>query len=253
MATPEDDGVDDLAAAVQAHLHLDEAAPTVVPSKEPKPKEKKKKSPKPGSKAAVLLKQQQRQQAQAPPPTVLVPYTPPEVSRDLPTRTLILSFRTPKDLASALLRPHLTYEGTVLNGPLLGVNFPSAHLRDWAETTTPTEDERSILSLAESSSYIIAHIARDRSTLLHEWAHAVYYTHQAYRDECLRLWNDLPGQIKKAVNVQLGLMGYREDVWMDEWQAYCVEGPTAFGAMCDRSLGVPCRDLKEALGTPPGW
>ncbi|KAJ3169010.1 hypothetical protein HDU88_001337 [Geranomyces variabilis] len=247
------------------------------PRPPPPPKEKAKRPPKPGSKAAILLKQQQQQQQkQQQASTSCGPSTdestadPPDLTFDEATGVLILSFRNPSALAAALLRPHVAYEGGHLNGPLKGVNFPSSHYTTWLATGTSSSSSSSssssitptppALTAAEqataalvppTTSYICAYIRNDRSTLLHEWAHARFHVSDAYRALCVAQWAALDAATVKVVRKELEMRGYREDVYVDEWQAYCVEGPGEFGKKAGRALGEAHCILRREVGVPP--
>ncbi|KAJ3180636.1 hypothetical protein HDU87_001749 [Geranomyces variabilis] len=256
-----------------------------VPPPRPPQKEKAKRPPKPGSKAAILLKQQQQQQQQqqkqqqtavsSGPSTDEATVDPPDPTFDQSTGVLILSFRTPSALAGALLRPHVAYEGGHLNGPLKGVNFPSSHYSTWLATSSassssssasssssPTPATPPTLTAAEqataalippAATYICAYIRNDRSTLLHEWAHARFHVSDAYRALCVAQWAALDTATVKVVRKELEMRGYREDVYVDEWQAYCVEGPGEFGKKAGRALGEAHCVLRREVGTPPSF
>ncbi|KAJ3160694.1 hypothetical protein HDU86_000453 [Geranomyces michiganensis] len=223
------------------------------------PKEKTKRPPKPGSKAAILLKhQQQRQQRElvsAASSADEFTLEPPIATFDEATCVLILCFRNPPALAAALLRPHVVYEGGHLNGPLKGVNFSSLHYTTWLASPqspplTPAEQTTAVLVPA-TTKYICAYIRNDRSTLLHEWAHARFFVSETYRALCVEQWAALDAGTVKVIRKELEMRGYREDVYIDEWQAYCVEGPGEFGKKAGRALSVAHCTLKREVGAPP--
>lgn len=72
----------------------------------------------------------------------------------------------------------------------------------------------------ESTRYIVAYCAGDRTTLQHELLHARYHLDTSYRDHILQLWSDIPTKKKSYIIQLLQHMGYKESVWIDEWQAY---------------------------------
>ncbi|KAI8817115.1 uncharacterized protein EV422DRAFT_542478 [Fimicolochytrium jonesii] len=252
----------------------------------PSKKTKKKPPPKPGSKAYLALKKSvQSEPASATPD----PFTPPTISHCPTQNVLILSFTRPSDLTAALGRPHVAYEGGHLKGPLKGVNFPVDFLRRWVEglgADRVTAEEAWMLALVKGSGvpvdfgelpdgpsappppppspqslgirtpvrYICAYLRNDRSTLLHEWAHAMFFTSPSYRDACEQLYKDvLDDKARAAVGVELRMRNYKEEVYMDEWQAYCVEGPTEFGKKWSRVMKEPHVVLRKLVGAPPGW
>ncbi|TPX70334.1 hypothetical protein SpCBS45565_g01732 [Spizellomyces sp. 'palustris'] len=248
--------------------------------------DKPKKPPKPGSKAAILLKQQQQALKSAPSDTVFIP---PIKTFDAETGVLILAFRNSNSLRAALGRPHVDYEGGTLKGPLKGVNFPTEHLAKWAQdplTAQATEAEKLMIELLDDSetaaiarqqpstapdgavpptgalptppfrprtTYICAYVHPDRSTLLHEWAHARFYLCGIYRSLCESLYSDLDDTSRRIVEKELSLRNYKANVYVDEWQAYCVESPMEFGKKSMRVMTDPHRILKKAVGLPPGW
>ncbi|KAI8905789.1 hypothetical protein DFJ77DRAFT_435376 [Powellomyces hirtus] len=263
-------------SASRSSTHQD---PVVAPEQGFKPikKEKPKKPPKPGTKAAILLKQQQQQQQEEQLAAQLEPlkFIPPTTTFDPKTGVLVLAFRNVAALTAALGRPHVAYEGGHLKGPLKGVNFPAVHFTEWifkeAQSDRVTDAERSINSiitgtstttLSDTSSpipppistvYICAYIQNDKSTFLHEWAHAVYHTSDTYRALCSSLYAELDAGTVKVVEKELQMRNYRADVYLDEWQAYCVEGPGEFGKKLVKVLMEAHRVLRKEVGLPPGW
>ncbi|KAI9007100.1 hypothetical protein BC832DRAFT_522995, partial [Gaertneriomyces semiglobifer] len=243
---------------------------------------KPKRPPKPGSKAAINLKKQQEAEK-----TRLTPFSAPQAEFDAALGVLILAFKDSKSLDSCLGRPHLMYEGGKLKGPLRGINFPISDYVEWVRTVDRDEitiPEQWVLQVVEQSglsilpkrqtddtsaasasnfaahlpvlclttpvTYICGYLIGDRSTLLHEWAHAVFCLSPAYRGLCDKLYAELDHTCRIAIQKELTLRNYKEDVHMDEWQAYCVEGPNDFGKKWARHLSEPHRLLRKEVGGP---
>lgn len=251
-------------------------------------KEKAKKPPKPGSKAAILLKQQQQQQKVSSLLSAPPNFVPPTITFDSATSVLMLAFKDTLSLTAALARPHVAYEGGQLKGPLKGVNFPVEELIKWARAIARedvTEAEAWLLDIVERSgisvfsekaerqtepstssfrpspvphcqnpiTYICAYTQSDRSTLLHEWAHAKFHLSSMYKSLCEDLYATLDDTCRKVIEKELQMRNYKESVYIDEWQAYIVEGPNEFGKKWTRLMTEPHRVLRERVGAPPGW
>ncbi|KAJ3404329.1 hypothetical protein HDU80_002970 [Chytriomyces hyalinus] len=81
--------------------------------------------------------------------------------------------------------------------------------------------------------YLIAHLNGDKSTFVHEWAHAVFYLQPSYQAVCATVFDDasqVSDSFKTHVTKELILWNYSPSVILDEFQAYLVEGPaTVFG------------------------
>ena len=174
-----------------------------------------------------------------------------------PMNVMMLSFDSVQRIKACLGRPHVSYEGSELRGPLKGVNFPIEHLLKWSESLDleVSDDERYILDLIHDSypktKYLLAYLSKDASTLLHEWAHAVYHLDEGYRELSHRCWDALDKESKVYIEKELKLRNYREDVYVDEFQAYIVEGPYELGKKVASRLQETHRLLKTKLGQVP--
>ncbi|KAJ3237109.1 hypothetical protein HDU81_009989 [Chytriomyces hyalinus] len=88
-------------------------------------------------------------------------------------------------------------------------------------------------TLSPFPQYLIAHLNGDKSTFVHEWAHAVFYLQPSYQTACAAVFNDasqVSDSFKTHVTKELILWNYSPSVILDEFQAYLVEGPaTVFG------------------------
>ncbi|KAJ3287997.1 hypothetical protein HK104_008374 [Borealophlyctis nickersoniae] len=100
------------------------------------------------------------------------------------------------------------------------------------------------------AAYVIACLAKDQSTLLHEYAHAVFYLSPAYRAECERMWSALGDDAKRAIEKELAFRNYAPEVTVDEFQAYVVEGPQEFGKKWTSRLADAHHTLKKLVGRP---
>jgi hypothetical protein len=78
--------------------------------------------------------------------------------------------------------------------------------------------------LDSDAEYIIACIDGDMGAMVHEISHGLYYTNQNYRKEMDSISEKMPQAIKKKIFRELAVAGYHEDVFMDELQAYMVDG-----------------------------
>ncbi|KAJ3042837.1 hypothetical protein HK097_001891 [Rhizophlyctis rosea] len=253
--------------------------PTDPPSTPSPPAQtKKKKPPKPGSKAARALSSSSKPTLpQFAPPSKILKILPPSSIPNI----IVLSFADAKSMTLGLGRPHIAYEGgQALKGPLKGVNMPLEFLEKWVREVGVeglTEEERVVLDLvglrfdaaiASSESndaerpnqdssttaplsqplYLIAHLQTDKSTLLHEYAHAHYHLNPSYRAECHRLWDSLDDSTRQIISKELAFRNYREDVVVDEFQAYVVEGPGEFGKKVVGRLDEVHRILRKLVG-----
>lgn len=147
---------------------------------------------------------------------------------------LILAFNNANSLFLSLGRAHEHYERSKLNGPLRGINMPFEDLFHFVYciglhklSVLELETWNSIQK--QSPLYIIAHLSSDKSTLLHEWSHAIYHMDQEYRLFAQQLYTNLDPGCKKAVCHDLSLRRYDPERYIDEWQAYTVETPREFG------------------------
>ena len=173
-------------------------------------------------------------------------------------------------------RPHIAYEGgQALKGPLKGVNMPVEYFQKWVDEIGMdglTEEERVVVELVGDEFgdreevnqpndispnptspplYLISHLQTDKSTLLHEYAHAHYHLSSSYREECHRLWDSLDDATRSIISKELAFRNYREDVVIDEFQAYVVEGPGEFGKKVVGRLGEVHRVLRKLMGNLP--
>lgn len=202
-----------------------------------KKKEKQPRPPKPGSKKAQLLSTKVEHQ-----------FKLPEIYTH--ETTVFLIFKNQKDLKLALERVHHHYEKMVLNGPLKGINMPFCVYNEWKNTVELTEFESKVCELLEQPLYLIACLSGDRSTLLHEWAHAYYYSNSEFRLFITDEWNGLDPKTRLAIQKELKLRNYDESVFEDEFQAYILESPSDFGKKLTGTLSPLHLKLKEMIKMP---
>jgi len=60
--------------------------------------------------------------------------------------------------------------------------------------------------------------------LCHETAHGLFYIHKEYKDAMTELASQIPQIIIKKIHGELKRIGYHPDVYIDETQAYIVDG-----------------------------
>jgi hypothetical protein len=153
-------------------------------------------------------------------------------------------------LKSAFYRVHCYYDGH-LKGPLRGVNLPWETYLNWHSSVELTASEQEIHNVVSTSDikYIVACIRGDTSTLIHEYAHAVFHLNQEYRRIAEKCYHSLDEKIKTYINKELAIRNYTQDKWIDEFQAYILEGPQELGKKFN--LSHIHRTLKKAIGPVP--
>jgi len=164
--------------------------------------------------------------------------------------TLVLCFKTRELLLNGLGRPHIWYEGGELNGQLAGINFPRTTFLDWIASgvvlTRQEKDAYTMILKYPEYHYIIGVLEGDRSTVLHERAHATYYLDNRYCRLVNRRWTELSEKTQRFVEKRLKECGYSDDRLVDEFQAYLVENQNVF----KRSEFAPLQqELKAYLTT----
>ncbi|KAL2919107.1 hypothetical protein HK105_201377 [Polyrhizophydium stewartii] len=235
----------------------------------------KSKPPKPGSKKAQLLKKQSDAAGASPAPGAAAaqagPAEPPAAA--VHGAVVVLVFRDARTLKAALDRPHVAYEGGTLKGPLKGVNFPLSALADWDKRTPDkTPAEQDLLALvarlasspaasasgddaappaAEPLQYLIAGLRGDRSTFVHEWAHARFFLDASFRAAATAIWDELDADLKRAIERELAMRNYRPDVFIDEFQAYICETPDDFGRRWGPRLREHHVRIRALVSAPP--
>lgn len=111
------------------------------------------------------------------------------------------------------------YEGHIKRR--IGFNFPMSFVR--------THFPRHPLLKHTTAEYVIVYKKKDKQTKLHELQHAKYYMDPSFKREVDHLWNELDPKSKKRIVELLTRMGYPEQVWVDEFQAYYYTEPSLFG------------------------
>lgn len=170
---------------------------------------------------------------------------------------VILLFINQHSLIASFARVQEEYEHSKLNGPLKGVNMPFQFWICWRNRQTfllPAEifiekivsqlfpdSFTSPLEITEYDSestarctvplplYLIACLAGDSSSLLHEWAHAIFWKTPPYRELAQDYWESLDCIARIAIEKELIARGYHPDVFVDEYQAYVLESAVEFG------------------------
>lgn len=191
-------------------------------------------------------------------------YTSPELN--VLNGIASFSFKNIYSLQQSLVRPHIFYEKSALNGQLRGVNFPSKDYTEWIQSISQdqlTLEEINIVELLQQNSrlepnstsyqisdnitYILAYIKGDISTYNHESAHALFHTFPDYATLCTDQYTSLTPEIKSYINKELKIRGYVESNYIDEFQAYIYEGPGELGKKFIIELGMTHQVLKEAI------
>ncbi|KAJ8327931.1 hypothetical protein QVD99_006335 [Batrachochytrium dendrobatidis] len=98
--------------------------------------------------------------------------------------------------------------------------------------------------------YIISGLKGDRSTFLHEWAHARFFLDASFKAESTRIWDALDPQLKRHIQKELLMRNYRPDVFVDEFQAYVLESAEDFGKRWAEHLKVPHAKLRSLVNLP---
>ncbi|KAI9331232.1 hypothetical protein DFJ73DRAFT_664498 [Zopfochytrium polystomum] len=102
--------------------------------------------------------------------------------------------------------------------------------------------------------YVIAALSSDRSTLVHEWAHARFHLDGEYRALCESTHASLsPAFARHVEKTIVNVWNYAPEAVVDEFQAYVVEGPvaTVFGRKWMREVGECRARLKGPCGECP--
>jgi hypothetical protein len=100
-----------------------------------------------------------------------------------------------------------------------------------------------VLEDHQNLDYLMASLKGDASTLYHEYAHARFHLDDSLKAMAQDMYNTLPLQIRKTVDLELKMRGYQESVFVDEFQAYLLESPEDFG----RRWGPQLRPMHDQL------
>jgi len=112
-----------------------------------------------------------------------------------------------------------------------GFNFPDTAFREWYKCNNAFTDwEKDLIKQIQENVhhyddkfYVIGALAKEKDTINHEIAHALYYLNNSYFIEMTELILEFAIQHKKQYNKMkkaLIGMGYNENVLADEIQAY---------------------------------
>ncbi|ORY51351.1 hypothetical protein BCR33DRAFT_712432 [Rhizoclosmatium globosum] len=118
-----------------------------------------------------------------------------------------------------------------------------------------TQKLKSTPTQKPSPEYIIAHTISDKDTFVHEWAHAVYYLRPQYRALCEKVLLEQANEsLRTHVQKELRVWGYDDAVYLDEFQAYVVEGPVSvFGKKWAEELSALQKVLRDGVGEVPKY
>lgn len=146
------------------------------------------------------------------------------------------------DLKDCFYDIHLKYEQQKLNSKLEGINFPfSFYMENHCLNNETLVYCHNVMMGLKSPKYVIAAVYNDKSTILHEYCHAVYYLDLCYRKHVEEMWSSLEKRVRKSIEKDLEMRGYRMDVYLDEFQAYLVEDLVGFGKRW-REVLLPIRN-----------
>lgn len=108
-----------------------------------------------------------------------------------------------------------------------GFNVPGHIFKEWLsnldETTRYENELLKVVNTSVEQFYIIGALEKDKATINHEIAHALFYIVEDYKIEMSKLNDEFKKQYKGQYNKlvkELKKMGYAEDVLFDEIQAY---------------------------------
>lgn len=131
---------------------------------------------------------------------------------------LIFHFSTKERMNESLAPISNAYEGA-LKQNREGHNFPSSYI----------PKEHALYKHIHSNCVYIIGVYTPLS-LHHELLHARYYADSEYKEQIHNEWNSLSDVVKNHITLFLKRLGYRDDVIIDEYQAYkYTEKPNFFG------------------------
>lgn len=104
-----------------------------------------------------------------------------------------------------------------------GYNFPAYCIKEFFAVNEADEFEMRLITLPSSVTYVIGHITGDQQVLVHELAHAFYFSFDGYRNSADAITQTLSGEVRDILIKWFIKNGYDQDVYQDELQAYIVE------------------------------
>lgn len=121
------------------------------------------------------------------------------------------------------------------NVPRVGHNFSMSKLLEYSRVNrTHNELHSSLTKKSNNINYIIAYLDGDILTKHHELQHARFYVDKLFRKRVEDAWSSLDAKKRLNIETFLTKLGYPEDVWIDEFQAYYLtEKPNFFGIRLD--------------------
>jgi hypothetical protein len=183
------------------------------------------------------------------------PFSLPTISFINSSGILVLTFENTNSLSKCLQRAHDCYEGGKLRGALKGINMPYDVLYNWTYSIglhrLKAEELKLWIKIEKLDvKYVIACIKGDSGTMLHEYAHAIYHLDDSYRKLVGQLWENISKLCIIAICKELKIRNYKEEMWVDEWQAYTVESCREFGKKWGEELLESHQILRKRLGKP---
>ena len=191
---------------------------------------------------------------------------------DLGSGIFLIEFETQEDLASSFCRFQEHYESPEFKGKVFSSEEFHEHYErtrgrkyscDWAGFNVPdyifdpflrgqfcplSESEAWIVDCVRNLPrpfYLIGIVSGDDGTLGHEYSHGLYYLNSSYRSEVFGIISRVD---TKSIQEVLKGIGYREDVMVDEVQAYLVwerDFLTAKNIQLDESLNKAAIEIEK--------
>ncbi|MES2207094.1 MAG: hypothetical protein V4525_09910 [Pseudomonadota bacterium] len=104
-----------------------------------------------------------------------------------------------------------------------GYNFPKSTIEEFFTVNQPDEFEETLTNLPLPVTYVIGYITGDQQVLIHELAHAFYFSFNEYKQQADAITNSLSPMVRNILIKWLTKSGYDQQVHQDELQAYIVE------------------------------
>jgi hypothetical protein len=130
-------------------------------------------------------------------------------------------FRSAKVMQEVFAELSYYYEGKrYFDGYNMDVVTVNKYMTEKDRLSKGEKELEKILSNHKDIYYVIAYIQNDFEARDHELRHARFYIDSEYRRKVMKKWSALDTQKKIEIITKLKSLGYREDKWVDEAQAY---------------------------------
>lgn len=121
---------------------------------------------------------------------------------------LIFHFSTKERMNESLASISNSYEGS-LKQSREGHNFPASYI---------PKEHQLYKHISPTCVYVIG--VYTPLSLQHELLHARFFADSEYKQQICNEWNNLSDSVKNHIILFLKRLGYRDDVLIDEYQAY---------------------------------